>query len=76
MFGKSIYGDYECELEDLLQNKSRKRHGLTNNKRYKGICCNLCGKEFKARSRFERFCYECKNENEEYQSFEDYKGCW
>lgn len=29
--------------------------------------CNLCGKRFKRHSRFERFCEDCKHENELYR---------
>lgn len=29
--------------------------------------CNLCGKQFKRHSRFERFCEDCKYENELYR---------
>lgn len=29
--------------------------------------CNLCGKRFKRHSRFERFCEECKHDNELYR---------
>ena len=27
-------------------------------------CCNLCGELFSPASRFERYCHECKKENE------------
>lgn len=55
-----------------LNNKSKKRSKFIHLKKAKFIRCNLCGKQFKARSNYERFCPECKTENEEYQNHEDY----
>ena len=36
-----------------------------NNKNLKSFrCCNICGEPFKPRSRFERYCYDCKGKDE------------
>ena len=45
---------------------------------HKIAACNICGKSFKAHSRFERFCHTCKIEDEAYQSYEEeqFESAW
>jgi len=33
-------------------------------KRANHLCCNLCGKSFHARNAFQRYCLQCKREEE------------
>ncbi len=44
--------------------------------RSKNVCCNLCGKRFKAKSKFERFCIDCKQGNEDYHNYSAYNEAW
>lgn len=42
----------------------------------KAVNCNLCGKKFKKKSKYERFCRDCKSENEAYLDYEDFDASW
>jgi hypothetical protein len=56
------------EEDDSILNNQVGMHAKSPRK----IHCNLCDKEFKPRNKFERFCDECKIENESYLDYEDY----
>lgn len=42
----------------------------------KVVNCNLCGKKFKKKSKYERFCQDCKSENEAYLDYEAFDANW
>jgi|GEM_PF-3652431 len=66
---KLVDGDYEPEhsLGDFQKVKPIN---------HKVVQCNLCGKTFKFKSKFERFCNDCKLDNEEYQAYNDFRSVW
>lgn len=63
--------DDETKIHSNL-NDSKHTNNRLREKKLKFISCNLCGKNFKTKSNFERFCQECKIENEDYIDYEFY----
>lgn len=51
----------------LQKDTMEKSAGKTSKKEREKRRCNLCGREFKARNRFMRFCDVCKGRSEVYR---------
>lgn len=73
-FGKIKLVDGDFDPESTL--KDFKKIKPSSSKVQRIVQCNLCGKTFKVKSKFERFCNECKMDNEEYQAYNDYRSVW
>lgn len=71
---QSSYVDYDFNL--VPNEKRTKRLKLVDSIKQKSTRCNLCGKRFKPKTKFERFCLECKIENEDYHAYEDDNRIW
>jgi len=63
-FLESWLGIDNKKNKSIIQSKFLKPRGQ------RFVECNLCGRSFKVKSRFERFCQECKLENEEYHAYD------
>lgn len=61
-------------LPTTIEDKKSKRKAIIESNKNIFISCNLCGKEFKFKSKYERFCQDCKIESELYNDFENYNG--
>lgn len=69
-----MYNDINYSDTNLFFLKDEKinKKKLLDFKKTKNIHCNLCDKVFKPKSKFERFCHDCKEENEDYLDYERY----
>ena len=72
MLERNNYKQVDSHL--IVQDKKSKKLKNMSSKKQKNITCNLCDKEFKPKSKFERFCFDCKIENEDYLDYEAYCG--
>lgn len=60
------------ESPPIFPNENNKRSRVVRIDRLKQTTCNLCGKEFKLKNKYERFCEDCKLENQDYHDYEIY----
>lgn len=66
----------DYNLPTFIEDNKSKRKTFIDSNKHNLTSCNLCGKEFKTKSKFERFCQDCKLENETYHDYENYNEDW